>query len=756
MKRFSKLISLLLMIAVVCSMPLNAYASSTSTSIFTTSTYTHQTKFDGLPITEGIDVSYHNGEIDFQKVKNAGVKFVIMRVGYRGYAASGPICNDKKFATYIKDAHAAGLAIGIYFYSQAVTEAEAQDEAEFVIDTLKPYKSYVTMPVAFDYEFAEVSSGRLDSAWSSGKLNKTKMTNNTIAFCEKIKSAGYVPMVYANKSFLSEQLDHTKLEKSYDIWMANYTTKTTYAGDYLIWQFSSKGKINGISGYVDANFMYGKGLEIGAVSDYVYNGSERKPTPVVTFNGKTLKLNTDYTLSYQNNKNIGVATVTATGKGEYAKYPAVSKSFEIIPDVITGLKATSVKSDSITVTWDKQSVANGYQVWIKQRSGWKNCGLTKDTSYTFDKLEAAYEHEVSVRSYKTVNGYDVYGKYGDYLHVSTKDYYPSVGEHFTGWRYDDGDWYYFIDSVPQKECWRKIADKKGDEYWYYFDSNYRMHVGWLEQDGKKYYLTESGAMAKYFIKIDKDWYYFTGNGVMRTGWLDAGKTRYYLAEDGKMLTGFQDIGGKRYYLNNSGALQTGWMTVDDKRYYASTDGALVRYSQLIKGEHYYFTGAYVMKTGWLKLGSSWYYFNDKGIRQSGWITVKNARYYLDEDGKMLTGWVKEGEVDHYLKDSGAMAVGWCQSENVWYYFNTSGVKATGWRYINKKWYYFTENGAMVRYRQVIDGKHYYFTGNGDMKYGWLKIGSSWYYYGTGGAMVTGKQTIGSTTYTFDANGVWQG
>lgn len=744
------------MIAMVCSLPLQAYAASTTKSIFTSSTYTHQTKFDGLPITEGIDVSYHNGTVDFNKVKKAGVQFVIMRVGYRGYAASGPICSDKQFDTYIKDAHAAGLDIGIYFYSQAVTEAEAKAEANFVIDKLKPYKSYVTLPVAFDYEFAEVSSGRLDSAWNSGRLNKTKMTNNTIAFCETVKAAGYVPMVYANKSFLNEQLDHTKLEKSYDIWMANYATKTSYSGDFYIWQFSSKGKIDGISGYVDANFMYGKSFEIGTVSDYVYSGAERKPTPSVSFNGKTLKLNTDYTLSYQNNKNIGVATVTVTGKGDYAKYPKVSKSFEIIPDVVTGLKATTVKADMLSVAWDAFKGATGYQVWIKLPSGWKNCGLTKKTEYTFTELDATQEYEISVRAYQTVSGYDVYGKYGDYLHVTTKDYYPAVSKDYTGWRYDDGDWYYFISGQPQKACWCKIKKMDGKEYWYYFDVNYRMHVGWLEQDDKRYYLLASGEMAQYFNKIDNAWYYFTGNGVMRTGWLDAGKTRYYLGEDGKMQTGFQEIDGKTYYLKDSGALQTGWITADNKRYYAMTDGSLVRYSQMIKGEHYYFNGQYVMKTGWLKLGDSWYYFNDKGVRQSGWIEVKNVSYFLNEDGKMQTGWLKEGEIDRYLKESGAMAVSWCQIDDSWYYFNTSGVKAKGWRYINKKWYYFNEKGMMVRYRQTIDGKHYYFTGNGDMKYGWLKIGNNWYYYGSGGAMVTGKQTIGSTTYTFDANGVWQG
>ena len=753
MKKISRLISILLIAAMVLAVPVYAYATTTTKSIMTSLTYTHQSKHDGLTITEGIDVSYHNGAVDFKKVKNAGVKYVIMRVGYRGYSSVGNIKGDTKFETYIKDAHAAGLDIGAYFYSQAVTEAEARAEADFVINQLKPYQSYVTMPVAFDYEFAEVSSGRLDSAWNNGTLNKTKMTNNAIAFCERVKQAGYEPMVYANKSFLSEQLDHNKLEQRYQIWMANYTTKTTYAGEYSIWQYASKGSVAGVSStYVDCNFLYSNGFSVSSLGDYVYTGSAIKPSVTVSANGKTLKLNTDYTLEYKNNTAVGTASVIVTGKGNYADVPKVTRTFTIIPDVVTGLKATDITDTTITVEWTAYSGASGYQVWIKEPSGWKNCGLTKFTHFTFKSLTPAYQHEVSVRAYQTISGTDYFGKYGDYLKVTTGAKVPDVSDDYTGWKAAGGYWYYFINGKAQKNCWQKV-----NNVWYYFNADCTMHTGWLVDNGKTYYLKSSGAMAQYFNKIGNDWYYFTGSGNMFTGWLVANDKRtFYLEQDGKMVTGFKDIDGKRYYFDSSGVMQTGWITADGKRYYAMNNGSLVRYSQLIKGEHYYFTGQYFMKTGWLKAGNYWYYFSNEGIMQRGWITDNNKRYCLDEDGRMMTGWVDEDGTEHYLTSGGAMATGWCKVDGVWYYFNASGIKATGWRYINKKWYYFKADGVMVRYRQTIDGKQYYFTGDGDMKYGWLKIGSNWYYYGAGGAMVTGKQTIGGKTYTFDDNGVWLG
>ena len=752
MKRRAKLLAFILALMFVFAAPTAAQASTTTSTIFLNTKYVHQTKYDGYDISEGIDVSYHNSKIDFEKVKAAGVKFVIIRAGCRGYAAAGTIINDYNFETYIKDAHEAGLDIGVYFYSQALNESEARAEAEFTIKKMAPYKDYITLPVAYDYEFADVSSGRLDSAWRNGTINKASMTRNAIAFCTAVENAGYDAMIYASKYFLLDNLDYATLEKKYDIWLAHYIKNTNYVGEYRIWQFSDKGTVGGISGYVDSNFMYTAGFEVNDVANCVYSGKAQKPAVTVSKDGKKLTLNTDYTLSYKNNTAAGEASVTVTGKGDYAKYPKVTKYFDIIPNVVTGLKATSIKAETLSVSWSKYSGAAGYEVWIKLPSGWKNLGNTADNSYTFEKLTATTDYEISVRAYVKAGEREIYGKYGEYLKVKTADLLPSppANSTKTGWVKFNDEWYYFLSGTAAKSRWVKVNGE-----WYYFDEKCAMQTGWLKLDGKTYYLSDSGAMAKYFNKIDGDWYYFTGNGDMRTGWLPSGDKRYYLGEDGKMAVGFTDIGANRYYFNEKGIMLTGWFDADKKRYYAASSGELVRYRQMIAGEHYYFTGSYYMKTGWLKIGSAWYYYAEDGKRASGWIDVGSARYYLDENGVMQTGWREEDGKKYYLRDSGAMAKYFTDIDGKRYYFNAKGVLQTGWLYSSKQWYYLDADGVMLKYRQTIDSKKYYFNGQGVMYKGWLQISGSWYYYGSDGAMVTGKKTINGKLYTFNENGVMQ-
>ena len=521
MKKASKILSVLLALTVAFSVPLSAAATTTTSTIFFSSTkYVHQTKLDGLDIIEGIDVSKHNGDIDFKKVKAAGVKFVIMRIGYRGYGSSGSVSKDIKFESYIKAAHDAGLDIGVYFYSQALNETEAKEEANFVINNLKSYKSYVTLPVAFDYEFADVQSGRLDAAWSNKKINKTKMTANAIAFCNTIEAAGYDAMVYANKSFLTDNLDHEKLEQLYDIWLAHYIKNTNYTGDYRFWQFSEKGTINGISGNVDCDFMY-SGLNVSDIAAQLHTGKALTPSvKVTTYAGKTLTKGTDYTIQYKNNTALGVASYTVTGTGSYAKYPKVTKYFDIKPNVITGLKTTAVKAESLTVSWDKYTGATGYQVWIKKPSGWINLGLTSATSYTFKDLEPTTEYEISIRAYVTVDSRKIYGKYGEYLKATTKVLAPEVTSNTNGWIEFRDNWYYYKSGIAQTG-WQTIGGIQ-----YYFDSKGVMQTGWLDYSGKKYYFLSSGKMAVKWLKIDGIWYYFADNGAMCTEWITVSGKRY--------------------------------------------------------------------------------------------------------------------------------------------------------------------------------------------------------------------------------------
>lgn len=415
-----KTAAIILMALVMIQLPVTAYASQKTGCIFNTKTYTHQTKFDSAKITQGVDISYHNDTVDFKKVKKAGVDFVILRVGYRGYGSSGSINADKNFTTYIKDAQSAGLPVGVYFYSQAITTTEARAEANYVLRKIKSYD--IQLPIVFDYEFAEVSKGRLDSAWKNGKLNKTKMTAIAMKFCETVENAGYDAMVYANKSFFTDQLDHTKIEQEYGIWLAHYTTNTNYSGDYDIWQFSSTGKISGVSGDVDCNFMYTFKQDKFVVEDIAakaYTGSAIEPTPVVTSDKKRLVKDTDYTITYKNNIEIGKASLTVKGKGNYAGY-SKTVNFNIVPVKSAGLEMTSRGTDSISLKWDKTSQATGYRIQVYRSSGWQIAGYTTDTTFVVKNLSSASNYSFRVRAYKAVDRVNYYGAYSSAIKHATK------------------------------------------------------------------------------------------------------------------------------------------------------------------------------------------------------------------------------------------------------------------------------------------------------------------------------------------------
>jgi GH25 family lysozyme M1 (1,4-beta-N-acetylmuramidase) len=193
--------------------------------------------------TIGIDVSKWQTNINWKKVKAAGINFVMIRCGYRGYG-SGVLVEDSMYASHISGAKAAGLRVGVYFFSQAITEAEAVEEASMAVKLAARYG--INMPIAIDSEYANGGSGRAD------KLSKSERTKITVAFCNTVKSAGYTPMVYASKAWFSDHLNVSQLS-SYRIWVAHYATTCGYTGRYDIWQNTSKGQVDGVSGYVDMN-----------------------------------------------------------------------------------------------------------------------------------------------------------------------------------------------------------------------------------------------------------------------------------------------------------------------------------------------------------------------------------------------------------------------------------------------------------------------------------------------------------------------
>lgn len=195
----------------------------------------------------GIDVSKWQKEIDWDKVKNEGVDFAIIRCGYRG-SVTGSLVEDPYFEQNIKGARAAGIKVGVYFFTQAVNEVEAVEEASMVISLVRDYE--LQYPVFIDTEGAG-GNGRADS------LNVEERTAVCEAFCTTVKNAGLEAGVYASRNWYNNKLTASTLE-SYAIWLAEYRSVPLYQGYYQMWQYTSKGKINGINGNVDLNVNYRK------------------------------------------------------------------------------------------------------------------------------------------------------------------------------------------------------------------------------------------------------------------------------------------------------------------------------------------------------------------------------------------------------------------------------------------------------------------------------------------------------------------
>lgn len=197
----------------------------------------------------GIDVSYFQDNIDWAKVKNSGIDFVMLRLGFRGYSEEGKLVVDEKFHQYMQEAQTAGLDVGVYFFSQAVNEDEAREEADFVYQECKNYT--LTCPVAFDTEKIKTDTARTDH------LKPEELTDITIAFCEKIKEYGYEPMIYANAKWLTTKLQLERLN-DYQVWYADYQETPLYPYDFEMWQYTESGQIDGIEGNVDLNIWFSK------------------------------------------------------------------------------------------------------------------------------------------------------------------------------------------------------------------------------------------------------------------------------------------------------------------------------------------------------------------------------------------------------------------------------------------------------------------------------------------------------------------
>ena len=196
---------------------------------------------------KGIDVSRYQGSINWEKVAASGVEYAFIRVGIRGYGQEGNLVLDERFDQNAKNALAAGIKVGVYFFSQAITVEEALEEADMVLDAIEGYD--ITYPIVYDVEKTSDKTGRMN------QISVEQRTLMARTFIDRIKEAGYTPMIYANMEMWSVLIDMSEFE-DVEKWFAYYDTDLYFPYEYAVWQYSDTGRIDGITGDVDLNISF--------------------------------------------------------------------------------------------------------------------------------------------------------------------------------------------------------------------------------------------------------------------------------------------------------------------------------------------------------------------------------------------------------------------------------------------------------------------------------------------------------------------
>ena len=207
---------------------------------------------DGETVRYGIDVSTWQGDIDWSAVAEAGVEFVFVRLGARGWGQPGTLMKDGDYVRNIQGAKENGILVGAYFYTQATTVEEAEEEAAFSMKLLEDAGLTLDLPLVYDFEYAYGTSGYTGRLYNAD-LTWQEQTELCHAFCDAVEAGGYSSMVYANYTMFRNELAPSQFDS---VWLAHYTQSTWYSGHYEYWQCSQEGYINGISGPVDLNFWY--------------------------------------------------------------------------------------------------------------------------------------------------------------------------------------------------------------------------------------------------------------------------------------------------------------------------------------------------------------------------------------------------------------------------------------------------------------------------------------------------------------------
>ena len=659
---------------------------------------------DALPdgvTAQGIDVSEHQGRIDWDAVKASGIDFAILRVGFGAPSFGGRV--DYQFNRNISECERLGIPYGVYVYSYAFDNQQAADEASMVIDCLSGHNP--RLPVYYDLEDKTIiADGR-----QSGIASRAQ------TFCNKISSAGYKPGIYANLNWFNNILtDPVFKSGSWDHWIAQYNSQCHYTASYSFWQYTSRGKVSGISGNVDMNYAY-----------------------------------VDVSLYYWQLKEGTWYYATSDGKAYTGWLRQGGAWYWLDPDAGC-VMATGLYECNGSMYWFNASGA--------MATGWV---LDGGTWYYATGSGALARGPVSVggvpycfdaRTGAMLTGYQTDAQ-------GVRRYFGSCGP-LNGWGLVDGSWYWFADGIASTG-WLYTG---GSWYWLDPDAGGAMVTGLHACNGSAYWFNASGAMATGWVLDGGTWYYATGSGALASGWLNLNGAWYWLdPSTHAMATGLHECNGSAYWFNASGAMATGWVLDGGTWYYATGSGALASGWLNLNGAWYWLDpSTHAMATGVQTIGSCEYIFNSTGKMMANcWSNGDGSwMYHSSSSGAIdLKGIMTDSGIQ-LIDDDGNARTGWIESQGARYYCSASGVILTGWQQIAGSWYYFNPDGRMAT-GWLNDGSNWYWldSASGAMKTGWLSLGGTWYYLDAarGGVMLSnGWYWIGSTDYKFSSSGAMVG
>lgn len=431
-------------------------------------------------LTIGVDMSQWQGNVNWKQIKNAGVDFVMLRLGYgKGRYGTTACTMDPKFSSYVEGAKSVGIPVGIYFYSYATTPKQAQAEAEFVIENIQGIN--IEFPVAYDFEDASILK----------KTSKKTRTEMARTFMETIAAAGYTPMFYCNQNWYDNYLNSEQLSE-YEFWYARYTyvEPDRNAYNYGMWQATSTQKISGITeNTVDLNFLYEDYFQIveARSSALKYGWHEESGELCYYYQGKRIKSGWFDMAGERYYFQNGIAATGWQNIGDCRYY------FNATGEMQTGFVTVGNDIYLMDDTGAMQTTTDEPGVTIRENG---TCSIT----------EGWYQRSNGKYFYRHANG-EIAKK--EWIKTKGKKYYCDAnGYRVTGMKKIKGKKYYFDSKGVMKKGWVTYKNNR-----YYFKSNGTMKTGWLKYKGKKYYLRSNGKMVhSQTIKIDGKKYKFNSKG----------------------------------------------------------------------------------------------------------------------------------------------------------------------------------------------------------------------------------------------------